>query len=721
MQARLRVGLSLGTRILIGLLLGIAIGLFVGELAAPLRIAGDVFVGLLQMTVLPYIIVTLIASVGQLSLSSAKSLGLRAVSVWLLLLVVGMVVLGGLSLAFPERREPSFYSAPPTASAELDLVGLFVPVNVFQSLSRNAVPGVVVFCILVGAALITLPEKARVIRGLEALGAAIARVNGYVVRLTPYGVLAIAAAAAGTMTVEEFGRLRGYFLLSILATLILAFWLLPALVSACTPFRGSALLVAGRDALVTAFATGKVLVVLPMLVEATQKLFRSRELAEEHVDPSIEVLYPLAYPFPYLGKLMALLFVPFAAAFVGERLGWIELPALFGVGTFALFGGPAAAIPLLLDALELPTDMYQLFLLSGVLVSRLGDVVGVAHLMAFTVITTCALTGTLRIRPGRLVAVLAITGVLVGAVAQGSRLWLDSRKDDYARAKVIEEMHPVNTQQLAPRIVFTEAAPNPVPLDPGETRLERIHRRGILRVGYEDGDVPFVFRNGKDELVGLDVEMANDLAEDLGVTLEFVPLDRRDVAAGLRADHFDIAMSGLVGGIDRAMKTRLSRSYLEGTAAIVVRDHMADELSDPEALRERRLRVGIITGGRPQRAAEELLGQLELVPIPSSRWFFETDHDLDALLVSAESGAAWSMLYPEYRVIIPTRRPVGLPFCYAMHPDAVRLARFVDQWVLLAETMGRIETLTDYWLYGEGAEEEAPRWSILRDVLGWVE
>ena len=180
-------------------------------------------------------------------------------------------------------------------------------------------------------------------------------------------------------------------------------------------------------------------------------------------------------------------------------------------------------------------------------------------------------------------------------------------------------------------------------------------------------------------------------------------------------------MSGLVGGIDRAMKTRLSRAYLEGTAAIVVRDHMADELSDPETFGERRLRAGIMTGGRPQRAAQELLGPFELVPIPSSRWFFETDHDLDALVVSAESGAAWSMLYPDYRVIIPTERPVGLPFSYAMHPDALHLARFVNQWVLLAETTGRIETLTDYWLYGKGTEERAPRWSILRDVLGWVE
>ena len=59
--------LSLGTRILISLGLGIAVGLFAGELAEPLRFLGDAFVGLLQMTVLPYIVVSLIANVGRLS------------------------------------------------------------------------------------------------------------------------------------------------------------------------------------------------------------------------------------------------------------------------------------------------------------------------------------------------------------------------------------------------------------------------------------------------------------------------------------------------------------------------------------------------------------------------------------------------------------------------------------------------------------------------------
>jgi len=40
-------GLTLGTRILIGVLAGIALGVFLGEWSAPFQVAGEVYVGLL--------------------------------------------------------------------------------------------------------------------------------------------------------------------------------------------------------------------------------------------------------------------------------------------------------------------------------------------------------------------------------------------------------------------------------------------------------------------------------------------------------------------------------------------------------------------------------------------------------------------------------------------------------------------------------------------------
>jgi hypothetical protein len=32
-----------------------------------------------------------------------------------------------------------------------------------------------------------------------------------------------------------------------------------------------------------------------------------------------------------------------------------------------------------------------------------------------------------------------------------------------------------------------------------------------------------------------------------------------------------------------------------------------------------------------------------------------------------------------------------------------------------------VEELFDHWILGRGAEEKQPRWSIIRDVMGWVD
>lgn len=60
---RPRLGLS--SQVIIGLVLGILAGLFFGEPVAVVQPLGAIFIGLLQMTVIPYIVVSLIAAIGR--------------------------------------------------------------------------------------------------------------------------------------------------------------------------------------------------------------------------------------------------------------------------------------------------------------------------------------------------------------------------------------------------------------------------------------------------------------------------------------------------------------------------------------------------------------------------------------------------------------------------------------------------------------------------------
>lgn len=116
----------------------------------------------------------------------------------------------------------------------------------------------------------------------------------------------------------------------------------------------------------------------------------------------------------------------------------------------------------------------------------------------------------------------------------------------------------------------------------------------------------------------------------------------------------------------------------------------------------------------------ERLPEAEVVVVDSLRRLLrEGDPEFDGLLYSAESGSAWTLIYPSYSVVVPEPGRVNVPLAYAMPLGDASLASFVDTWVHLKGKDGTIAALFEHWILGRAAEDEAPRWSVLRDVLGW--
>ena len=125
-RGRRRIGLS--TRIVIGLAAGTALGLFVGERAAALQVVADAYVKLLQMTVLPYITLSLIGGLGALDRAQAGRLGSRVGLVLMLLWAIAIVAVFCMPIMLPSVESASFFSTTLLDDATpFDLVALYVP------------------------------------------------------------------------------------------------------------------------------------------------------------------------------------------------------------------------------------------------------------------------------------------------------------------------------------------------------------------------------------------------------------------------------------------------------------------------------------------------------------------------------------------------------------------------------------------------------------------
>jgi Na+/H+-dicarboxylate symporter len=717
-----RLGLS--AQILIGLTAGILAGLFFGEPAAALQPIADIYIRLMQMTVLPYLVLTLIVGLGRMHAAEAKRLAARGFLLLVLFWGLTLAVIGLMPLAFPSLESASFFSTSLLQPHEpLALQEIYVPSNPFNALANAVIPAVVLFSSAVGVALIGIESKATLLANLQILEQAVVRVTRFVIALTPIGVLAIAAVAAGTMELEMLKRLEVYFVSFGVAALLLAFVVLPLTVTALTPFTYREVVSVAKDALLTAFVANSVFIVLPILVERANALMEKHQVRTPEAATTVEVLVPLAFTFPNAGKLLTLLFVPYAAWLTGAPLELERYAALFGAGLFAYFAKAQVALPFLLDLVGVPQDNFQLYIPTTIVTGKFDSMVSAMALLAFALLGAGAMTGFLRVVPARLVLHGAMMAVAVIGAIVGTRALLAAAIDTrYQKAEVLRQMHAPRT--TARVIVHKDRATvQAEPPGRGVPTLERIRLRGTLRVGYDVGNVPFSFFNADGQLVGLDVELAASLAESLGVEVEFVPIEWSRLPEMLAGNVIDVMPSMWYRPFWFG-SLRLSEPYLVGTVALVVRDERRHEFASIEALRRARgLKIGVpLDVSQLRFSIKRYFGDadVEFVPLESLARFLERpDRELDAYLMPAESGSAATLLHPEYSVVVPRPDPVRLPFAFGAALHSADLVDAVNEWIVFAESEGAIQRAYDYWVLGKGAEERRRRWSILRDVIGW--
>lgn len=198
---------------LFALAVGVPIGLVAKAHVDTIAPIGEIYLNILLATVAPLILVAIISSITSLgSLAKLRSIGLRSIF-WLLLSNALAVVLAmGLALAFqPGKGIHHTLGGLSTDAVQgqvqnfSQVVVGFFPTNVIQNFSANDIIPIILIAVVLSVAYLAIaekePEQVRSFRdGAEALKLVIFKVVGYVIRVTPYAVVALTAHMVGTST-----------------------------------------------------------------------------------------------------------------------------------------------------------------------------------------------------------------------------------------------------------------------------------------------------------------------------------------------------------------------------------------------------------------------------------------------------------------------------------------------------------------------------------------
>lgn len=150
-----------------------------------------------------------------------------------------------------------------------------------------------------------------------------------------------------------------------------------------------------------------------------------------------------------------------------------------------------------------------------------------------------------------------------------------SEENTSAEAKSEEAETELGSEEVSTEIGTGESA---------DDLLAQIKERGSIIVAMEGTWAPWTYHDEDDNLVGYDVEVAQNIAEKLGVEVEFIEGAWDGLLAGLDAGRYDIMVNGVGVTDERAEKYNFSTPYAYNKTAVIVRGDY-DEISSMEDLK----------------------------------------------------------------------------------------------------------------------------------------
>ena len=232
--------------------------------------------------------------------------------------------------------------------------------------------------------------------------------------------------------------------------------------------------------------------------------------------------------------------------------------------------------------------------------------------------------------------------------------------------------------------------------------LTAIQARGVLRVGATGDYRPMSFREPETgEYWGFDAELAEDLADALGVELEYVPTTWPTLMADTLAGKFDLAICGITVTEARKEQALMSDGYLENGKTVLCRAEDADKYTTLEAINRPEVTVMENPGGLNEKFARENLPDAALVihdvneEIPGLVAAGEADVMITEVLeagwyVGQDSRLAAPMIYEPF-----TRGQLGV----LMPKGSEALLDYVNAFLESEKASGRIDALAEEYIY----------------------
>ncbi len=234
----------------------------------------------------------------------------------------------------------------------------------------------------------------------------------------------------------------------------------------------------------------------------------------------------------------------------------------------------------------------------------------------------------------------------------------------------------------------------------GESRLQSILANGKLRVGTT-GDwnpMSMIDPNSK-ERTGFDIDIAKELASDMGVKVVFVPTTWKTLVNGVVADKYDMTSSASLSP-KRALVAGYSGSYFAVEDVPMMLRKNKGKYNTWEDLNNPSVTVAVTLGTVQEKRAEQLFDNSKIIKVSSpARDYQEVLAGRANISMTSNMEAAKLVKqYPELMIVPVQEGKNPTPLAMLLPQTDQVWINYVNHWIILKTERGFFDQLEAKWL-----------------------
>lgn len=241
----------------------------------------------------------------------------------------------------------------------------------------------------------------------------------------------------------------------------------------------------------------------------------------------------------------------------------------------------------------------------------------------------------------------------------------------------------------------------------GESTIENALKRGVLRVGLSTF-VPWAMKDKTGKLIGFEIDVANRLAQDTGVEIEFVPTKWAGIIPALLTGKFDVIIGGMGILPQRNLKVNFTIPYDYSGMSIVAHKQQAAGFKRLEEFDRPEVKIAARLGSTAEMAVRKHMPQAKLKLFDDESQVIQELRSgrVHALVASAPLPTFLALENPEV-LFLPlqeafTREPIG----FAVRKGDVDTLNYFNNWIRVVEAEGWLKERKQYWFYTKEWEKQ---------------